>query len=572
MSASSPAEVDIVIPFVEGWAVLAPCLRSIARFTRPPYRVILVDDGSSSSTYRRVGRLVEDLKIEAVEILRHDETVGYVDSVNDGIRCGTSPYVVILNSDVIVTPKWTEGLLECIDSRATIAAATPLSNHANFSRFPIPDGFSLLELAEAIRRLSKRHYPDIGIGSGFCFATKRSRFDEIGLFDEVYRPGYYEESDWCMRAFERGLTTVADDATFIYHRGSSTFGAAGRNRYLLQGQKIFRGRWGGVHEDLKARYLETKPFEALAQQLIADRRSRAKKAETHWLRPKWRESSRLTSVLQRRGRVVTRTGKKRAFFVEREPVLRPGGWLQRLLNGLIQRGWEATLATANIEAWKPMRRALFRPMELLDGRRLAHELAPYSIVFAVGPKSEKEALLMAEAWDAVALGVKGSSEAGRWGLRRWIDHDSPGGIPLGVDDDVFFPPPSAPEDGPRRFVAWCSNRLIERALDSPFLREGGHFDLLGTEPQDVHGSITVHPVEDDISISAVMARATTFISSREDPRDPPLSSLAHALGLEIIDEDDPWDRSPRPIRRTLVPFTDELDAWEKLLDDCLGDR
>src|SRR5262249_50285195 len=54
--------------------------------------------------------------------------------------------------------------------------------------------------------------------------------------------GYGEESDFCMRAGEAGYRHLLDDATFIFHEGSRSFG---RDRF---------GRIAGAHRRLQRQH------------------------------------------------------------------------------------------------------------------------------------------------------------------------------------------------------------------------------------------------------------------------------------------------------------------------------
>src|SRR5204863_8217571 len=78
-----------------------------------------------------------------------------------------------------------------------------------------------------VESVSKRSYPAIPTGVGFCLFIRRAVLDDIGLFDAHHFPlGYGEENDFCMRALARGWLHVAHDATFIYHAGHRSFGAS----------------------------------------------------------------------------------------------------------------------------------------------------------------------------------------------------------------------------------------------------------------------------------------------------------------------------------------------------------
>jgi GT2 family glycosyltransferase len=42
--------------------------------------------------------------------------------------------------------------------------------------------------------------------SAACFATTRAIFDRISGFDPTYEPGYYEDTDLCLRITSLGLS------------------------------------------------------------------------------------------------------------------------------------------------------------------------------------------------------------------------------------------------------------------------------------------------------------------------------------------------------------------------------
>ena len=61
--------------------------------------------------------------------------------------------------------------------------------------------------------------------SGGATAYRRAAFVELGGFDPLYRPGYYEDLDLSYRAWMRGWRSVFEPASVVYHRVSATFGA-----------------------------------------------------------------------------------------------------------------------------------------------------------------------------------------------------------------------------------------------------------------------------------------------------------------------------------------------------------
>jgi GT2 family glycosyltransferase len=255
------ARTDIVVPVHGGLHHVRHCLTALATYTSDA-RVIVVDDASSPYEARRLDELVAGLDAEIeFELLRNAENLGYLKSVNRGIRHGRGTRVVTLNSDVIVTPGWLAGLHAALDADPRNAIASPLSNHANLTRVEFPWGATFLEVADAVRALSPRRYPEIGIASGFCLIVRRHHLEDLGLFDEAYDPGYFEESDLCMRAMERGLRVVADDSTFVFHHGWASFGPEQRTALMRRNARIFERRWGrDAHADWQKRVHEERPF------------------------------------------------------------------------------------------------------------------------------------------------------------------------------------------------------------------------------------------------------------------------------------------------------------------------
>jgi glycosyltransferase involved in cell wall biosynthesis len=153
-----------------------------------------------------------------------------------------------LNSDTQVTAGWLDTLAVAAYSDPRIATVTPFSNNATICSLPrslaentIPAGHDLDSFAALIARVSQRAYPRLPTGVGACLYVKRSVIEEIGLFDEAFGLGYGEEIDFCLRAAQRGYHHVLDDATYIFHEGSRSFGRE-RARRVRRAHRVLRAR------------------------------------------------------------------------------------------------------------------------------------------------------------------------------------------------------------------------------------------------------------------------------------------------------------------------------------------
>ncbi|HET8797045.1 MAG TPA: glycosyltransferase, partial [Thermoanaerobaculia bacterium] len=166
-------------------------------------------------------------------ILRPPDRRGFAGNANRALRASTRD-AVLLNSDTIVTRGWLEKLIDAAYSHGDVGTVTPLSNNATLASVPrafeenlLPAGHDLASFAALVERVSPRARPRVPTGVGFCLYLRRALLDDIGFFDESrFGLGYGEENDLCLRALARGWLHILDDATFVFHAGHRSFGAA----------------------------------------------------------------------------------------------------------------------------------------------------------------------------------------------------------------------------------------------------------------------------------------------------------------------------------------------------------
>ena len=91
-----------------------------------------------------------------ISLHRNSENLGFVKSCNIGIGHGQSPYVVIINSDVIVTPDWLSRLLRCAESDPYIALVNPFTNHASNINISMVPGANFYGMDEFLRNIGVR--------------------------------------------------------------------------------------------------------------------------------------------------------------------------------------------------------------------------------------------------------------------------------------------------------------------------------------------------------------------------------------------------------------------------------
>lgn len=257
MHVSTTPVCDIIMPVYNGLTYLVAAIESVIEHTsRVAYRLILVDDASDAHTAAFLNQTAR--RYEQVSLLRNQLNLGFVQSCIRGYKVSQAPFLLLLNSDVVVTPCWLERLLSCAATDERIAAVNPLTNHAAHLVAPMPLGANFIGM-DALLRARPNSYPDVVTGEGFCMLLRRSALQDVGFFDPIFGRGYCEESDLCMRLTNRGYRTVAADNIYVYHRGSGTFGSERGPRYLSN-RKIFDQRWSREYRRQFAAFRASDPL------------------------------------------------------------------------------------------------------------------------------------------------------------------------------------------------------------------------------------------------------------------------------------------------------------------------
>ena len=246
--------LDIIIPVYNAYDEFVECIRSIRENTDLDlHRLVIIDDASTDIRIKKyLCKLRDEMVGSNLYLIFNDTNYGYTKSVNMGLGLSEKD-VIILNSDVVVTPNWIEKLQRAAYVDSSIATVTPFSNNATICSIPvfcknntIPAGFDVCSFSEFIDKISLRYYPEIPTGVGFCMYVKRKILNEIGFFDEnLFNGGYGSENDFCWKAVKRGYRNVLDDSTFVYHKGGASFGREKK----LQGEKVALDMICKVHPD-----------------------------------------------------------------------------------------------------------------------------------------------------------------------------------------------------------------------------------------------------------------------------------------------------------------------------------
>jgi len=221
-------QVSFVIPLFNCLALTRVCVDSLQR-TLPrdlEHEILLVDDGSTDGTREWLSNL--PTSGTRFRVLLNERNLGYAASNNRGAQAARGRYLVLLNNDLVLTPRWLEPMIEAhrrLGEKAGFVgniqrnARTREIDHTgiviNHQGKPEHDTFDARWLGRSLR-------PAVAV-TGACLLTRRDLYLHLGGFDEGFVNGG-EDVDLCFRAASRGQRHVVALRSVIFHHISASPG------------------------------------------------------------------------------------------------------------------------------------------------------------------------------------------------------------------------------------------------------------------------------------------------------------------------------------------------------------
>jgi GT2 family glycosyltransferase len=240
--------VSIVVVTFNNCELTRLCVESILADPYPAREIIIVDNNSSDGTPGYLRAL--EAGHEDIRIILNAENRGFAAANNQGLGIARGDVLVLLNNDVVVPRAWLRGLLRCLDDPA-VGLAGPVTNSAgNEARIPVSytDLADMDEFARAHMNGHRGVSFDIAVLAMFCLAMRRDAFEKIGLLDEGYAIGMFEDDDYANRARAAGYRVVCAEESFVHHAGQAAFKkliANGEYQAVWdRNQAYYESKWG----------------------------------------------------------------------------------------------------------------------------------------------------------------------------------------------------------------------------------------------------------------------------------------------------------------------------------------
>ncbi len=222
-------QIAVVILNWNGVDLLEKFLPSVVENT-PEADIFIADNASTDHSISYVRE-----HFTGVKIIENKSNLGFAAGYNEALKKVNNPYLVLLNSDVQVTPNWLKPMIDLFEKEPQTAILQPkILDYKNkqyfeyagaaggfIDKFGYP--FCRGRIFEKLEKDNGQYdgILDIFWASGACFFVRNTAFKALGGFDADFF-AHQEEIDFCWRAKNKGYDIKYNSKSVVYHVGGAT--------------------------------------------------------------------------------------------------------------------------------------------------------------------------------------------------------------------------------------------------------------------------------------------------------------------------------------------------------------
>ena len=223
--------VSVIIPARNEEKIIGKAVRSMLAQNYPRKEIIVMDNASTDST-------AEIAKKYKVRVIRNEKNIGYVSSVNKGIRLSNGDYTILLHADHFAKDKnWINKIIEPFSDKSVAAV---VSQRMNKNRNKMNFAEKLFDSLSPIDRNRSGKPQEVSTLRGKADAYRKSTIKSLGYFDEESYPHGGDDIDMSIRLHKAGYKILLSDKAMVEHVFSSS-----QNSLLAIFRKCFQmGRAG----------------------------------------------------------------------------------------------------------------------------------------------------------------------------------------------------------------------------------------------------------------------------------------------------------------------------------------
>ncbi len=220
------------------------CIESIRRTTPESAREIVVVDNASTDGSAEWLRKQPDIKF-----IGNNENQGFTKGCNQGIGAAEKDSdIFLLNNDTVMPDNALFWLRMGLYENEQNGSAGCVSNFVSNNQAVIENGKTekeYLDFAITVNVPMRKPFLNKVYLEGFALLIKRTVLDIVGMLDERFSPGSFEDNDICIRISLANYRNVLCKNSFMIHWGSKSFGKEPQkySNLMQRNERIFFEKW-----------------------------------------------------------------------------------------------------------------------------------------------------------------------------------------------------------------------------------------------------------------------------------------------------------------------------------------
>jgi GT2 family glycosyltransferase len=197
---------------------------SLSRMDYTNYEVIVVDNASTDGSRNLAKQAIS--KFNNGHLILLECNIGFTMANNIAIAQAKGDYLLLLNPDTVIDSTCLRSLLKAFQEDPSLGVAQPKIIRMD-GRTIDSAGCFITKFGFAFTR--GQNMPDsnefnheiyISYAKGAAMMVRREVMSKLGSFDPLFEV-YYQETDFCWRAWEAGFTVKYVPSSIVYHVGGA---------------------------------------------------------------------------------------------------------------------------------------------------------------------------------------------------------------------------------------------------------------------------------------------------------------------------------------------------------------
>ncbi len=238
--------ISIIIPVYKNKMEFLENLRKNFQFLKNK-EIIIINDYPQAKIKRDL-----DLIDKKIVLIENKKNLGFARSVNIGVKKAKNPYVLLLNSDVVIKNINFEGLIKKFQANPKLFAIA----FAQIEKSGEIVGKNIIYFQKGLIFHQKAKNLNPGItawAEGGAAIFDKEKFLYLSAFDDLYSPFYWEDIDLSFRAWKSGFEIIFDPSIEVYHFHGTTIRRYHQQKFIET--TAFKHQFIFIFKNLDINYL-----------------------------------------------------------------------------------------------------------------------------------------------------------------------------------------------------------------------------------------------------------------------------------------------------------------------------